>query len=91
MANGSVFVAFGSLNGLDPTKSENNNPSYEILDRDGVSFNVNVQMQILVENQPYFMYPFLHLLRDGIIFVFTATSSQLFDVALSVEVMHTRI
>ena len=81
MPDGSVFVASGSLNGLDPTKSENNNPTYEILDRDGVSSGVSLPMDILVKNQPYFMYPFLHLLRDGSLFVLTATSSQVFDVA----------
>ncbi len=81
MPDGTVFVASGSLNGLDPTQSENNNPTYEILDRNGVSSGVNVPMDILVKKQPYFMYPFLHLLPDGSLFVFTATSSQLFDVA----------
>jgi Glyoxal oxidase N-terminus/Domain of unknown function (DUF1929) len=81
MPDGTVFVASGSLNGLDPTKSENNNPTYEILDRDGISSGVNVPLSILVKNQPYFMYPFLHLLPDGSLFVFTATSSQLLDVA----------
>jgi Glyoxal oxidase N-terminus/Domain of unknown function (DUF1929) len=81
MPDGTVFVASGSLNGLDPTKSANNNPTYEILDQNGISSGKNVPMDILVKNQPYFMYPFLHLLRDGSLFVFTATSSQLFDVA----------
>ena len=32
-----------------------------------------------MKNQPYYMYPFLHLLRDGSLFVFTSRSSQLFD------------
>lgn len=36
-ADGSVFVASSSLNGLDPTTSEDNNPTYEILDQGGGS------------------------------------------------------
>lgn len=37
-------------------------------------------MDILVKNQPYYMYPFLHLLRDGSLFVFVSKSAELFDV-----------
>lgn len=79
MPDGSVFVAAGSLNGMDQWDSANNNPTYEILDRDGFSSGVNVVLDILVNNQPYFMYPFIHLLRDGTLFLFVSKSSQVFD------------
>jgi hypothetical protein len=53
MANGQVFVAAGSLNGLDPTNHSNNNPTYEILDANGVGDGENIPMDILVDNMPY--------------------------------------
>ncbi len=81
--DGTIFVVSGSLNGLDPSKPENNNPTYEILDAQGVTNDISTPMEILVRNQPYYMYPFLHLLRDGSMYVFTSKSSELFDVATS--------
>ncbi|KAK5146136.1 hypothetical protein LTR04_001109 [Oleoguttula sp. CCFEE 6159] len=81
MADGTIFVASGSLNGLDPTVLANNNPTYEILNAQGVSSGVSVPMEILVKNQPYYMYPFMHLLSDGSLFVFVSKSSELFNVA----------
>jgi hypothetical protein len=39
MPDGTVFVASGSLNGLDPTVLSNNNPTYEILSPQGVTVN----------------------------------------------------
>ncbi len=80
MPDGSVFVASGSLNGLDPTVMSNNNPTYEVLNSDGTSRGVNTAMDILVKNQPYYMYPFIHLLNDGTLFVFVSKSAQIFDV-----------
>lgn len=80
LPDGRVFVASGSLNGLDPTQPENNNPTYEILNRDGISNGQNIDMDILVKNQPYYMYPFVHLMSDGSLFVFVSKSSQLFNV-----------
>lgn len=79
MSDGTLFVASGSLNGLDPTNVSNNNPTYEILSPEGTTKGKNIEMEILVKNMPYFMYPFLHLLKDGSLFVFSAKSSQLFD------------
>lgn len=38
-------------------------------------------MDILVKNQPYWMYPFLHLLNDGSLFIFVDKSSEIFDIA----------
>jgi hypothetical protein len=81
LANGSIFVASSSLNGGDPTRPINNNPSFEILDPEGVSHGVSITMPLLVKAQPYYMYPFLHLLPTGDLFVFTSRSSQLFSVA----------
>lgn len=43
MPNGTLFVASGSLNGLDPTVLANNNPTYEILDREAISSGVTSQ------------------------------------------------
>ncbi|KAL8864689.1 MAG: hypothetical protein Q9198_009704 [Flavoplaca austrocitrina] len=81
MPDGTLFVASGSLNGLDPTVKENNNPTYEILDRNGVSQGRNIPMEILNKNQPYYMYPFIHLLNNGQLFVAVAKSAEIFNVA----------
>ncbi|KAF2136877.1 carbohydrate-binding module family 18 [Aplosporella prunicola CBS 121167] len=81
MGDASIFVASGSLNGLDPTNSSNNNPTWELLDRNGVSDGINRPMEILEKNQPYYMYPFLHLLKDGSLFVMVSKSAERFDVA----------
>ncbi|GAB7356043.1 hypothetical protein MBLNU459_g6659t2 [Dothideomycetes sp. NU459] len=86
MPDGTSFVASGSLNGLDPTVPANNNPTYEILDRNGVSNGVSVNMTILIKNQPYYMYPFLHLLKDGTLFVFVSKSSEIFNVGTNTVV-----
>lgn len=80
LADGRLFVASGSLNGLDPTVPANNNPTYEILDKNGISDDVSIPMEILVKNQPYYMYPFIHALKDGTLFVFVSKSSELFNV-----------
>ncbi|KAK9463832.1 glyoxal oxidase N-terminus-domain-containing protein [Lipomyces oligophaga] len=80
LASGEVFVASGSLNGLDPTVAANNNPTYEILDKTGVSQTDSIPMEILANNQPYYMYPFLHLLKSGELFVFVSKSGEIFDV-----------
>ncbi|KAF2197676.1 DUF1929-domain-containing protein [Delitschia confertaspora ATCC 74209] len=80
MPDNSIFVASGSLNGLDPTKPENNNPTYEILNANGTPRGKSIPMEILDKNQPYYMYPFIHLLRDGTLFVFTSKSSEIFNV-----------
>lgn len=80
MPDGTIFVASGSLNGLDPTVPANNNPTWELLNNQGVSSGVSVDMVILAKNQPYYMYPFLHLLRDGTLFVFVSKSSERFNV-----------
>ena len=81
LPDGTIFVASGSLNGLDPTVASNNNPTYEILSNQGISDGVNVPMDILAKNQPYYMYPFLHLLNDGNLFVFVSKSAEIFNVA----------
>ena len=36
-------------------------------------------MDILYNNQPYYMYPFIHLLRNGEIFIFTSKQAQIFS------------
>ncbi|KAF3941488.1 hypothetical protein ABW19_dt0210445 [Dactylella cylindrospora] len=80
LPDGRIFVASGSLNGLDPTVPENNNPTYEILNAQGITEGRNIRMAILEKAQPYYMYPFIHTLRDGNIFIFAAKSSQIFNV-----------
>jgi hypothetical protein len=80
MPDGTVFVASGSLNGLNPTVLSNNNPTYEILSPEGVTQGNNIPMDILAKNQPYYMYPFVHLLRDGTLFVFVSKACQIFNV-----------
>ena len=52
MPDGSIFVASGSLNGLDPTVPANNNPTYEILNAEGISSGAGVPLHILNKNQP---------------------------------------
>ena len=81
MPDGTVFVASGSLNGLDPTVPANNNPTYEILNVNGVSSGVSIPLAILETNQPYYMYPFVHLLNDGNLFIFVSKSAETFNVA----------
>ena len=80
LADGTSFVASGSLNGLDPTVMGNNNPTWELLSPTGVSNGKSVNMTILVKNQPYYMYPFLHLMRDGNLFVMVSKSAESFNV-----------
>lgn len=75
-----IFVASGSLNGLTPADEDNNNLTYEILDAQGISDGKEIPMEILRENQPYYMYPFIHVLKDGNIFFFVAKSAQIFNV-----------
>ncbi|KAI5845943.1 glyoxal oxidase [Tricharina praecox] len=79
LANGKVFVVSGSING-DPSVPANNNPTYEILSATGYPQGGSIPMEILEENQPYYMYPFMHLLKDGNIFIFTARASQIFNI-----------
>lgn len=81
MADGEIFIASGSLNALDPSKPENNNPTWEMLDKEANPYGQSITMSILESNQPYYMYPFLHLLKDGNLFVFVAKSSELFSVS----------
>ncbi|KAL3420256.1 WSC domain-containing protein [Phlyctema vagabunda] len=80
MPDSTLFVAAGSLNGLDPTVLTNNNPTYEILNPAAVSSGTSIPLDILQSNQPYYMYPFLHLLSDGNLFIFTSKASQIFNV-----------
>jgi Glyoxal oxidase N-terminus len=75
-----VIVAPGSLNGLVITDSANSNPTYEILDANAITTERHVTMDIFAKNQPYYLYPFIHLLRDGLLFVFPSNSSQMFHV-----------
>ncbi|KAF1842338.1 carbohydrate-binding module family 18 [Cucurbitaria berberidis CBS 394.84] len=81
MPDDTIFVASGSLNGLDPSKPENNNPTYEWLNADGTPQGKSTNMEILSKNQPYYMYPFLHLMKDGNLFVQVAKSAEIFNTA----------
>jgi hypothetical protein len=64
---------------LNQAVNANNNPTYEILSPDGISTGINLDMDLLVYNQPYYMYPFIHLLKDGTLFAFVSRSSQIFE------------
>jgi hypothetical protein len=81
MPDSQIFVASGSTNGLDPSKPENNNPTYEMLNADGTPQGKSITMEILSKNQPYYMYPFMHLMKDGNLFVQVAKSAEIFNVA----------
>lgn len=80
MPDDTIFVASGSKNGLDPSKPENNNPTYEILNADGTPRGKSIRMELLVNTQPYYMYPMMHLMRDGNLFVAVAKSAEIFKV-----------
>ena len=80
LADGTIFVAAGSKTGMDLGNNEANNPTYEILNRDGTPRGKSIQMDFLIANQPNNLYPFLHLLRSGDLFIFSRQSSQIFDV-----------
>lgn len=81
LGDSTIFVASGSLNGLDPTVPANNNPTYEILSPTGISTSASTALAILVKNQPYYMYPFMHLLKNGELFIFVSKSSEVFNIA----------
>lgn len=53
LGDGKIFVAAGSLNTRDPQNKSNNNPTYEVLDENGISNGINQSMDLLVDNQPY--------------------------------------
>ncbi|TQS35577.1 hypothetical protein Golomagni_03998 [Golovinomyces magnicellulatus] len=80
MPDGKIFIASGSLNALDPFVSENNNPTYEMLDRNGNPQGKSIELDILVKNQPYYMYPFINVLPDGNLFIFVSKQAQVFNV-----------
>ncbi|MCJ1437254.1 hypothetical protein MMC27_006640 [Xylographa pallens] len=86
LPDGTIFVASGSLNGLDPTVPTNNNPTYEILSNEGISSGTSIPMEILVKTQPYYMYPFMHLMADGNLFVFVSKSSESFSVSTNTTI-----
>jgi hypothetical protein len=82
MPDGTLFVASGSLNGLDPTVPANNNPTWELLTAQGTpNGKGSTTLDILYKNQPYYMYPFIHLLNDGNLFIFVSKSAEIFNVA----------
>lgn len=86
MPDATLFVASGSLNGLDPTVKENNNPTYEILNAQGITSGNNIPLEILNKNQPYYMYPFIHLLNNGQLFIAVSKSAEVFNVATNAVV-----
>jgi len=53
LSDGNVFIAAGSLNGLNIYDSKNNNPTYELLDQEGKPIGKSITMDILERNQPY--------------------------------------
>lgn len=53
LSDGQVFIASGSLNGMNTREPKNNNPTYELLDKHGKPYGKHIKMDILVEAQPY--------------------------------------
>jgi hypothetical protein len=83
LPSGEVLVCSGSLNGLDPTVSGNNNPTCELLDAAGIPKVGSKRCDLLVNTQPYHMYPFLHVLpEDGRLFVFAGKQSCIVNPSL---------
>jgi hypothetical protein len=81
LPDGTTFVASGSKNGLDSGRTENNKPTYEILDRAGINQGSSIEMELLVKAQSYYMYPFIYLLRDGTAFLFASEFGEVFDIS----------
>ncbi|CRG82812.1 hypothetical protein PISL3812_00158 [Talaromyces islandicus] len=81
-----LLVMSGSRNSWDPNRVENNNPTFEILDEGGHGISESIGLPILQRNQPYHMYPFLHLLKDGNVFIFVSRSAEVFDVQRKITV-----
>lgn len=79
MPDGTLFVASGSLDGDDVATTSNTNPTYEILSPEGITQGESIPMSLLVSNEPYYMYPFIHLLRDGTLFAFVSRVGEVFD------------
>jgi hypothetical protein len=68
LPDGRLFVASGSLNGLDPTVLSNNNPTYEVLSAEGVTEGQSITLPLLVKAQPYYMvspHPLLTVLDSA--------------------------
>lgn len=59
-----------------------------MLDLNGLSSGESIPMDLLVDYMPYWMYPFLHLLSDGSLFIFAAKSSQIFDPWSNTTIAH---
>jgi hypothetical protein len=76
LPNGDILVCSGSLNGLDPTNPANNNPTCELLDANGGVKSASKTIELFLNTQPYHMYPFMHVLPDGSIFIFAGISSR---------------
>lgn len=53
LSDGRVFIAAGSLNGMNIYDPKNNNPTHELLDQWGKPDGKSIKMDILVNNQPY--------------------------------------
>jgi hypothetical protein len=77
--NSMVFVVSGSRNGLDPSNSTNNNPTYEILTEYGHPLGISYPCKLLVDNQPTFMYPIVVVLSDGTVLICVNTSCEIHD------------
>lgn len=79
LPDGTFIVVAGSLNALDPTNPANNNPTFEMLDQEGYNIRKSIKMDILVRNYPWYMYPILHMLPNGDVFIMAGKESQIFN------------
>jgi hypothetical protein len=76
LPSGEILVCSGSLNGLDPTIEANNNPTCELLDGYGTSITGSKSFDLLVNTQPWHMYPFMYVLpEDGRLFALAGAQS----------------
>ncbi|RUP45507.1 glyoxal oxidase N-terminus-domain-containing protein [Jimgerdemannia flammicorona] len=72
---GSLFIIGGSTKGTAINRDDINSPTYEFWPPRGSP----VFMQFLNDTMPYNLYPFVHLLPSGNLFVFAHRSSIIFD------------
>ncbi|RUS16378.1 glyoxal oxidase N-terminus-domain-containing protein [Endogone sp. FLAS-F59071] len=75
LPDGTLFIIGGSSKGTSVNREEINTPTYEFWPSRGSP----VFMQFLVDTMPYNLYPFVHLLPSGHLFIFASRSSIIFD------------
>ncbi|KAL1924609.1 uncharacterized protein VTP21DRAFT_4263 [Calcarisporiella thermophila] len=75
LPEGNLLIMGGSTKGTAVNRAEVNNPTYEFWPSQGDE----VYFDFLVETLPHNLYPNVHLLPNGLLWVFANTKSILFD------------